>query len=66
MRLNINLASQPYEVAREYKRRMTVLIAALAVVAVVLVGYIVYQRAHSRSINRQLADVQAADRRAQS
>jgi type IV pilus assembly protein PilN len=28
------------------------------VVAVVLVAYIVYQRAHSRSINRQLADVQ--------
>ncbi|MFZ0313727.1 MAG: PilN domain-containing protein [Candidatus Korobacteraceae bacterium] len=58
MRLNINLASQPYEVAREYKRRMTVLIAALSVVAIVLVGYIVYQRAHSRSINRQLAEVQ--------
>ena len=59
MRLNINLASQPYEVAREYKRRMTVLIAALAVVAVALLGYILYQRAHSRGINRQLADVQA-------
>jgi len=58
MRLNINLASQPYEVAREYKRRMTVLIAALAITAVVLLGYILYQRAHSRSINRQLADVQ--------
>jgi len=58
MRLNINLASQPYEVAREYKRRMTVLIAGLAVVAVALLGYILYQHAHSRSINRQLADVQ--------
>ncbi len=58
MRLNINLASQPYEVAREYKRRMTMLIAALAAVAVVLVGYIVYQRAHSRTIDRQLAQVQ--------
>ena len=34
MRLNINLASQPYEVAREYTRRMTILIAALAVVAI--------------------------------
>jgi type IV pilus assembly protein PilN len=58
MRLNINLASQPYEVAREYKRRMTILIAALAVVAVVMVGYILYQRAHSRGINQQLANVQ--------
>jgi type IV pilus assembly protein PilN len=58
MRININLASQRYEVAREYKRRMTMLIGALAVIAVVLVGYIVYQRQHSRSINRQLADVQ--------
>ncbi|HKD86494.1 MAG TPA: PilN domain-containing protein [Terriglobales bacterium] len=58
MRININLASQPYEVAREYKRRMTLLIAALAVAAVVLLGYIFYQRAHSRGINRQLADVQ--------
>lgn len=58
MRININLATQPYEVAREYKRRMTMLIAGLAVVAVVLVGYILYQRAHSRTINRQLADLQ--------
>ena len=59
MRLNINLASQPYEVAREYKRRMTALIAALAVAAIALGGYILYQRAHSRGVNRQLADVQA-------
>ena len=58
MRINLNLASHPYELAREYKRRMTILIAALAAVAVVLVGYIVYQRAHSRTINRQLADLQ--------
>ncbi|MGA2905437.1 MAG: PilN domain-containing protein [Candidatus Korobacteraceae bacterium] len=58
MRLNINLASQPYEIAREYKRRMTLLIAGLAVAAVVLLGYILYQRAHSRTINQQLAIVQ--------
>lgn len=57
MRLRINLASQPYEVAREYKRRMTVLIAALAALAVVLVSYILYQRAHSRTINREMAAV---------
>ncbi len=58
MRLAINLASQPYEVARQYQRRMTFAIAALGVLAVLLVGYILYQRAHTRSINRQLAAVQ--------
>ena len=59
MRLRINLASQPYEVAREYQRRMTMVIAALGVLAVVLVGYILYNRAHTRTINRQISAVQA-------
>ena len=58
MRLAINLATQPYEVAREYKRRLTFAIAALGVLGVLLVGYILYQRAHTRGINRQLAAVQ--------
>jgi len=58
MRLNINLASQPYEVAREYKRRMALVIAGLAVLACVLVAYIVYQRVHSRTVNQRLADIQ--------
>jgi type IV pilus assembly protein PilN len=58
MRLAINLATQPYEVAREYSRRMTIVIAALGIIAVVLVGYIIYLRAHTRSINRQIASVQ--------
>jgi hypothetical protein len=58
MRLNINLASQPYEAAREFSRRIMMVITALSVAAVVLLSYIVYQRAHSRTINRQLADVQ--------
>jgi type IV pilus assembly protein PilN len=58
MRLAINLATQPYEVAREYLRRMTMIIAALGILAVVLVGYIIYLRAHTRSINRQIASVQ--------
>jgi len=58
MRINLNLASHPYELARAYQRRMTILIAALAAVAVVLVGYIVYQRAHTRTINRQIAELQ--------
>ena len=58
MRLNINLASQPYEVAQAYRRRMTRVIAALGLIAALLVGYIVYQRQHSRGINRQLAETQ--------
>jgi type IV pilus assembly protein PilN len=37
---------------------MTFAIMALGVVAVLLVGYIIYQRGHTRSINRQLAAVQ--------
>ena len=58
MRLNINLATQPYEVAQAYRRRMTLLIAALSAVAALLVGYIVYQKQHTREINLQMADAQ--------
>ena len=58
MRLNINLASQPYEVARQYRQRMTAVIGALGLAAALLLGYIIYQRIHSRRILRQLADVQ--------
>lgn len=58
MRLAINLATQPYEVAREYKRRVSMAIVALGVVAVLLVGYIIYQRGHTRDINRKIAAVQ--------
>ncbi len=32
MRININLASNPYEAAREYARRMSMLLGALVVV----------------------------------
>ncbi len=59
MRFNINLASQPYEAARFYRRRMGTLVVALAVLTVLLVGYIVYQGAQSRGINRQIAEVQS-------
>lgn len=58
MRLAINLATHPYEAAREYSRRMTMVIAGLGVVAVLLAGYIIYLRAHTRGINRQIAGVQ--------
>ena len=57
MRLNINLASQPYESARYYRRRMGMLVIALAVVTALLVSYIVYQRAQSRDINKELSQV---------
>jgi type IV pilus assembly protein PilN len=57
MRFNINLASQPYEAARQFRRLMSTVVAALSLIAVMLIGYIVYQRVHSRGINRQLAEV---------
>jgi type IV pilus assembly protein PilN len=55
MRININLASNPYEAAREYTRRMVLLVAALAVLAVGLLGYILYQRSHTRDVDQQIA-----------
>lgn len=55
MRININLASNPYEAAREYTRRMGVLVAALSVLTAGLLGYIVYQRTHTREVNRRIA-----------
>ncbi len=58
MRVHINLASQPYEVAQSYQRRMTIVIAALGIVAIALLSYILYQRHNSRAINRQLAQTQ--------
>lgn len=59
MRFNINLASHPYEVAQTYRRQMTLAITGLGVVAVLLLSYIAYQQLHSRSINRQLAQIQS-------
>ena len=55
MRININLASNPYEAAREYTRRMGLLVAGLAVLTVALLGYIMYHRSHTRGIDRQIA-----------
>ena len=56
MRINVNLASNPYEVAQEYTRRMGMLVAGLALLTLVLVGYILYQRSHTRDVNRQIAE----------
>jgi type IV pilus assembly protein PilN len=57
MRININLASNPYEAAREYTRRLGMVLAALGVLTVGLVGYILYQRSHTRDINEKIAAV---------
>lgn len=55
MRININLASNPYEAAREYARRMTLLMAGLALLTLGLVGYILHQRSQTRDVDRQMA-----------
>jgi type IV pilus assembly protein PilN len=57
MRININLASNPYEAAREYTRRLGMLAAGLAVLTVGLLGYILYQRSHTRDIDEKIAAV---------
>lgn len=58
MRININLATQPYEAAREYRRRISTLAAVLAAITAVLLGYIIQQRIVSREINRQISEVE--------
>jgi type IV pilus assembly protein PilN len=59
MRINLNLASHPYEAARLFRRQIMGLVAGLALLAVLLAGYIVDQRIKSRGVNRQLAGAQA-------
>jgi len=58
MRVNINLATERYEAARQYARRLRTLIVLMAVVAAVLVGYILYQRSHTRDIDAKIAQAQ--------
>lgn len=58
MRFNINLATQPYEAARQFKRQMGAAIIIAAVTAVALLGYIVQQWYGSRDVNRQIAAAQ--------
>ena len=66
MRININLASNPYEAAREYARRMSMLLAALVLITAVLLGYILHQRGETRDVDRQIAqakqEITALDR----
>jgi type IV pilus assembly protein PilN len=54
MRININLASNPYEAAWNYTRRLTMLVAGLAVLTVALLGYILYQRSQTRDVNQKI------------
>jgi len=55
MRININLATEPYEAAQHFLQRMRTLVVLMTVVAVVLVGYILYQRKHTRDIDRKIS-----------
>ena len=54
MRININLASNPYEAAREYSRRMGLLTAGLAILTLGLLGYILYQRSQTRDVDQKI------------
>jgi type IV pilus assembly protein PilN len=55
MRININLASNPYEAAREYTRRLTMFLAGLGVLTIALLGYILYQRSQTRDVDEKIA-----------
>src|SRR6516165_9220509 len=55
MRININLASNPYEAAREYSRRMGLVTAGLAILTLGLLGYILYQRSQTRDVDQKIA-----------
>lgn len=58
MRININLATERYETVRQYLQRMRTLVVLLAVVAALLVGYILYQRSHTRDIDAKITKAQ--------
>ncbi len=58
MRININLASERYEAVRQYLQRIRTLAVVLAVIAALLVGYIVYQRSHTRDIDAKIVKAQ--------
>jgi type IV pilus assembly protein PilN len=58
MRININLASNPYEAAREYTRKLGMLVAGLGVLTLVLLGYILYQRSQTRDVDEKIAAAQ--------
>ena len=55
MRININLASERYETVQAFLRRMRTVVALLAVIALLLVGYIFRQRSQTRDIDAKIA-----------
>lgn len=55
MRIHINLATERYESVRLYIQRVRTLVALMGVVAAILVGYILYQRSHTRDIDGKVA-----------
>jgi type IV pilus assembly protein PilN len=56
MRININLASNPYEAAQAYARRMAMVLGALVLVTGILLGYILHQRRATRDVDHQIAE----------
>src|SRR4051812_6489265 len=72
MRLELNLATHPYENAREFFVRWGALLAAVTVVTVLLVWLAVSGLLHARDVNRQIrtdrdriATLQEEEKRAQ-
>ena len=58
MRLNINLASHPYEDASSFYRRWGTGLAVLALVTVALIAVAVHEWVSTRSITKQIAGIQ--------
>jgi type IV pilus assembly protein PilN len=54
MRIHINLASEKYEAAQQFLQRMRLLVAFMAVLALLLAGYILYQRSQTREIDAKI------------
>jgi hypothetical protein len=59
MRLNVNLASQPYEDARQFAAQWTPILAGAALLAGVLVYVVVGGWMEARDVRRQLREVRA-------
>lgn len=59
MRININLASQPYEDAKQYVARWGTLVALVGVVTIALLWLTVHNIRQSSDINRQLSRMSA-------
>jgi type IV pilus assembly protein PilN len=54
MRIYINLATEPYEAAHQLQRRMQLLVGGMALLAILLVAYILYQRSQTHAIDAKI------------